>query len=61
MRKQGDVVHLPDGDEIVCDHCIQDVIGDVYVYRYAKPGHCTGSDVAYCQRCAAKHLLPYCK
>jgi hypothetical protein len=48
-------------DEIVCDQCNQDVIGDVYVIRYESPPQCRGSDRAYCKACAEKGLLRYCE
>jgi hypothetical protein len=54
-------VAMPEGNEIICDGCCKDVTGEVYVYRYERPGHCCPSDRAYCKTCAENDLLPYCK
>jgi hypothetical protein len=56
-----DFVAIPEEDEIVCDGCNKDIAGEVYVLRCATPGQCNPADRAYCQDCAQKDLLPYCK
>jgi hypothetical protein len=60
-RRGADFVVMPEANEIICDGCDRDVTGEVYVYRYEKPGQCRPSDRAYCKACAEKSFLPYCK
>jgi hypothetical protein len=54
-------VIMRDAGEIVCDSCDEDVTGEVWVYRWERPGRCSPGDRAYCTACGKRLLLPYCK
>jgi hypothetical protein len=55
-----DFVVMPEGNEVVCDSCGEDVGGDQIFVLRLEPGRCGAGDRAYCRGCAEGYLLPYC-